>query len=54
MYVCMCIVGKQYDQYSPQPRDMEPFNPSSDADLIYQDPESLILAMERVTVLFDR
>lgn len=51
------LSGKQFDQYSPAPRntsrsffdhDNDPFT------IVYQDPESLILAMERVTVLFDR
>ena len=45
--------GKQYDQYSPRPRDQEAFNMDEPASL-FQDPESLIVAMERVTVLFDR
>ncbi|XP_056004424.1 huntingtin-like isoform X2 [Ostrea edulis] len=49
MFTCM-YSGKQYDQYSPLPRD----SPAYDFSVVYQDPESLILAMERVTVLFDR
>ncbi|XP_061171379.1 huntingtin-like isoform X1 [Saccostrea echinata] len=49
MFTCM-YSGKQYDQYSPLPRDA----PAYDFNIVYQDPESLILAMERVTVLFDR
>uniref|UniRef100_K1RTC1 Huntingtin n=1 Tax=Magallana gigas TaxID=29159 RepID=K1RTC1_MAGGI len=42
-------LGKQYDQYSPLPRDSAAY----DFNVVYQDPESLIVAMERVTVLFD-
>ncbi|ESO95031.1 hypothetical protein LOTGIDRAFT_160793 [Lottia gigantea] len=53
MFTCM-YSGKSVDQYSPRPRDMEPSFTVSSLDVIYQDPESLILAMERVTVLFDR
>lgn len=45
-----CWAGKQYDQYSPLPRD----SAACDFNVVYQDPESLIVAMERVTVLFDR
>lgn len=47
---CFCWAGKQYDQYSPLPRDSAAY----DFNVVYQDPESLIVAMERVTVLFDR
>lgn len=47
---CFCWTGKQYDQYSPLPRDSAAY----DFNVVYQDPESLIVAMERVTVLFDR
>jgi hypothetical protein len=46
-------IGKQYDGYSPRPREHETFNMEEPTNLL-QDPESLILAMERVTVLFDR
>ncbi|XP_060084449.1 huntingtin-like [Ylistrum balloti] len=53
MFTCM-YSGKQYDQYSPSPRDAEPGTTAYDFEVVYQDPESLILAMERVTVLFDR
>lgn len=49
MFTCM-YSGKQYDQYSPLPRDSAAY----DFNVVYQDPESLIVAMERVTVLFDR
>nr|XP_022340193.1 huntingtin-like isoform X2 [Crassostrea virginica] len=49
MFTCM-YSGKQYDQYSPLPRDSAAY----DFSVVYQDPESLIVAMERVTVLFDR
>ncbi|CAG2221231.1 HD [Mytilus edulis] len=45
---------KQYDQYSPLPRDTSKNSSAYNFDAVYQDPESLILAMERVTVLFDR
>ena len=45
--------GKQYDGYSPRPRDQGAFNMDEPQNLL-QDPESLIVAMERVTVLFDR
>ncbi|XP_071090376.1 huntingtin-like isoform X1 [Haliotis cracherodii] len=54
MFTCM-YSGKQFDQYSPRPRDeMEPIFSDNGFSFVYQDPESLILAMERVTVLFDR
>ncbi|XP_033756060.1 huntingtin-like [Pecten maximus] len=53
MFTCM-YSGKQYDQYSPSPREVEPGTTAYDFEVVYQDPESLILAMERVTVLFDR
>ena len=46
--------GKSFDQYSPRPRDEPAFGGESGFQVLYQDPESLILAMERVTVLFDR
>ncbi|XP_052771519.1 huntingtin-like isoform X2 [Mya arenaria] len=52
LFTCM-YSGKQYDGYSPRPRDQETFTMEEPNDLL-QDPESLILAMERVTVLFDR
>ena len=48
------VTGKQLDQYTPtQGEEEAPSFPESD-DTIPQDPESLIVAMERVTVLFDR
>ena len=47
------FTGKQVDGYSPRPRELEAFNLDEPA-IMYQDPESLIVAMERVTVLFDR
>jgi len=47
------FLGKQYDGYSPRPRENETFTMEEQSSLL-QDPESLILAMERVTVLFDR
>ena len=46
--------GKSFDQYSPRPREEPVFEGESGFSILYQDPESLILAMERVTVLFDR
>lgn len=49
-YAC---IGKQYEGYSPRPRENEAFTMEEQGSLL-QDPESLILAMERVTVLFDR
>ncbi|KAK3589444.1 hypothetical protein CHS0354_020780 [Potamilus streckersoni] len=54
LFTCM-YSGKQYEQYSPRPRDQDPmtFN-LEDQVVMLEDPESLILAMERVTVLFDR
>ncbi|XP_060568114.1 huntingtin-like isoform X3 [Ruditapes philippinarum] len=52
LFTCM-YSGKQYDGYSPRPREHETFNMEEPTNLL-QDPESLILAMERVTVLFDR
>ncbi|KAL3864910.1 hypothetical protein ACJMK2_006556 [Sinanodonta woodiana] len=54
LFTCM-YSGKQYEQYSPRPRDQDPmyFN-LEDQAVMLEDPESLILAMERVTVLFDR
>ncbi|CAG2238747.1 HD [Mytilus edulis] len=53
VFTCM-YSGKQYDQYSPLPRDTSKNSSAYNFDAVYQDPESLILAMERVTVLFDR
>lgn len=53
MFTCM-YSGKSFDQYSPRPRDEPAFNTESAFPMLHQDPESLILAMERVTVLFDR
>lgn len=54
MFTCM-YSGKQYDQYSPVPRNTEPLAPNVYTfDALYQDSETLIQAMERVTVLFDR
>ncbi|XP_052100645.1 huntingtin-like [Mytilus californianus] len=53
VFTCM-YSGKQYDQYSPVPRDTSKKTSAYNFDVVYQDPESLILAMERVTVLFDR
>ncbi|KAL5022595.1 hypothetical protein ScPMuIL_001750 [Solemya velum] len=54
MFTCM-YSGKQNDQYSPRPRDQDPSESAfEDFEVIHQDPESLIMAMERVTVLFDR
>ena len=50
----MCTTGKQEEAYSPSPRDTEQQSPMYSFENVYQDPESLILAMERVTVLFDR
>ena len=44
-------VGKQGDQWSPSSPDDPKVSPVSH---IPRDPESLIIAMERVTVLFDR
>ncbi|KAH3787333.1 hypothetical protein DPMN_165455 [Dreissena polymorpha] len=52
LFTCM-YSGKQYDGYSPRPRDQGAFNMDEPQNLL-QDPESLIVAMERVTVLFDR
>ncbi|CAL1538264.1 unnamed protein product [Lymnaea stagnalis] len=52
MFTCM-YSGKSTDQYSPQPREEQMFGDSG-FQLLHQDPDSLILAMERVTVLFDR
>ncbi|XP_053407184.1 huntingtin-like isoform X2 [Mercenaria mercenaria] len=52
LFTCM-YSGKQYEGYSPRPREHEAFNMEEPSSLL-QDPESLILAMERVTVLFDR
>lgn len=48
------LAGKSLDQYSPRPRDEPTFLVSNAFETVYQDPESLIVAMERVTVLFDR
>lgn len=55
MLTCM-YSGKQFEQYSPAPRDSSYGFPSPGQDYVvgYQDPETLILAMERITVLFDR
>ncbi|KAL8615828.1 hypothetical protein ACOMHN_048536 [Nucella lapillus] len=53
MFTCM-YSGKSCDQYSPRPRDEPAFGGDFGMETLYQDPESLILAMERVTVLFDR
>ncbi|XP_076466851.1 LOW QUALITY PROTEIN: huntingtin-like [Babylonia areolata] len=53
MFTCM-YSGKSCDQYSPRPRDEPAFGGDGGMETLYQDPESLILAMERVTVLFDR
>ncbi|KAK7109044.1 hypothetical protein V1264_013160 [Littorina saxatilis] len=54
MFTCM-YSGKSFDQYSPRPRDEPAFGGGEGGfNTLYQDPESLILAMERVTVLFDR
>lgn len=47
------FVGKSVDQYSPRPREEQVFCEAG-FQLLHQDPDSLILAMERVTVLFDR
>ncbi|RUS73694.1 hypothetical protein EGW08_018541 [Elysia chlorotica] len=52
MFTCM-YSGKSSDQYSPRPREEQAFGDNS-FQPIHQDPDSLILAMERVTVLFDR
>ncbi|KAK7009796.1 huntingtin, partial [Biomphalaria glabrata] len=52
MFTCM-YSGKSMDQYSPRPREEQVFVDSG-FQLLHQDPDSLILAMERVTVLFDR
>ncbi|GFO37998.1 huntingtin-like [Plakobranchus ocellatus] len=52
MFTCM-YSGKSSDQYSPRPREEQLFG-DDDFQPIHQDPDSLILAMERVTVLFDR
>ncbi|KAL4231691.1 hypothetical protein ACF0H5_009269 [Mactra antiquata] len=52
LFTCM-YSGKQYDGYSPRPREHDSFTLEEPGNLL-QDPESLILAMERVTVLFDR
>ncbi|KAK3095770.1 hypothetical protein FSP39_018831 [Pinctada imbricata] len=51
MFTCM-YSGKQRDQFSPRPRQST--ENVYNFDMVLQDPESLILAMERVTVLFDR
>ncbi|XP_029645621.1 huntingtin isoform X2 [Octopus sinensis] len=55
MLTCM-YSGKQFEQFSPTPRDTVFNSSNSDPDyvVVYQDPETLILAMERITVLFDR
>ncbi len=45
-------LGKQEDQWTPTQMIEQPDFGS--ANQIAQDPESLIVAMERVTVLFDR
>ncbi|XP_005093645.2 huntingtin [Aplysia californica] len=52
MFTCM-YSGKSVDQYSPRPREEQTFGEPG-FELLHQDPDSLILAMERVTVLFDR
>ncbi|XP_050396465.2 huntingtin [Patella vulgata] len=53
MFTCM-YSGKSLDGYSPRPRETQPSFSDEALDMICQDSESLILAMERVTVLFDR
>jgi len=45
--------GKHQDQWSPT-QELDQPNFSSYADNMASDAESLIIAMERVTVLFDR
>ncbi|XP_013398873.1 huntingtin [Lingula anatina] len=54
MLTCM-YAGKQGDQYTPSVHSETTFFIELPAEVpIPQDPESLIVAMERVTVLFDR
>ena len=48
------LAGKQTDNWSPTTERESPDFSTAGTTNMPQDPESLIVAMERVTVLFDR
>jgi hypothetical protein len=48
------VAGKETDNWSPTAERESPDFSTAGTTNMPQDPESLIIAMERVTVLFDR